>query len=263
MLKFCSLYSGSSGNSLFIESNESKILIDCGVSCKKLSEALISLNTSIEDIDAIFITHEHSDHIKGLKIISDKYNIPIYANKDTLLEIKKTFKGAINENIFNEFKNNNDFNFKDLNIHPFDIPHDAVNPCGFSIDNGKKKLSIATDCGHVNDVIMNNLENSSFILLESNYDPSILQVSKYPYRLKERIKGPLGHLSNSTAAQTISYLVGKDLKEVMLGHLSKENNFPELAYQTVTDTLIDNNIDTSKIKISVASRDYPGRIIKI
>lgn len=262
MLNFCSLYSGSSGNCLFVSSNNTKILVDCGTSCKKICEGLQSINCSIENIDAILVTHEHSDHIQSLGMVSKKYGIPVYANLETwnAMEVQKQKISPENIRIF---KNDEDFILNDLKIHPFSTPHDAANPCGFNITSGKKQLSIATDLGHIDSTIIKELEGSSFILLESNYDPEVLKVSRYPFSLKERIAGPSGHLSNETAGKTIAYLMSKNLKEVMLGHLSKENNFPELAYQSVTEELINNNVDLNSIKLSVASRDYPGKIINI
>lgn len=262
MLKFCSLYSGSSGNCLYVSSNNTKILIDCGTSCKKICEGLASINSSIEDIDAILVTHEHSDHVQGLGLVSSKFNIPIYANQETWNAMGKQ-KEKIDEKNINFFINDNDFLLNELTIHPFSTPHDAANPCGFNIHNGKRKLSIATDLGHMDDSIFNQLKNSSFILLESNYEPEMLNASRYPFHLKQRIKGPYGHLSNETAGKTIAALMKKDLKQVMLGHLSKENNVPELAYQTVAEELMKSNSDINTIRLSVASRNTPGKIIEI
>ena len=215
MLKFCSLYSGSSGNSLFVESNNTKILIDCGTSAKKVITALESLDIDINDIDAILVTHEHSDHIQGLGTISKKYNIPVFSNFETwnAMPIQREKIDSKNRNFF---INNTEFQIGNLQIFPFSTPHDAANPCGFSIVNGDKKLSIATDLGHMEQTIFENLKGSSFILLESNYDPEVLKMSPYPYALKRRISGPHGHLSNNDAGQTISALMYKDLKEVML-----------------------------------------------
>ncbi len=262
MLKFCSLYSGSSGNCLYVSSKNTRILIDCGTSCKKICEGLASIDSSIEDIDAILVTHEHSDHVQSLGMISKKFNIPVYANLETWNAMQNQKEKISKENI-KFFKNNEDFFLNDLTIHPFTTPHDAANPCGFNIHNGKRKLSIATDLGHVDDKLIKELENSSFLLLESNYEPEILKISNYPFLLKQRIAGPNGHLSNQTAGKTISMLMKNGLKEVVLGHLSKENNFPELAYKTVAEELINNNADINTIKISVASRDIPGKIINI
>lgn len=262
MLKFCSLYSGSSGNCLFVSTNNTKILIDCGTSCKKICDGLASINSSIEDIDAILVTHEHSDHVQSLGMISKKFDIPVYANLETWNAMEKQ-KEKISQDNINLFENDKDFLLNDLTIHPFSTPHDAANPCGFNIHNGKRKLSIATDLGHIDNDIFKQLEYSSFVLLESNYDPEILKVSKYPFPLKKRIAGPNGHLSNETAGKTISALMKKDLKEVMLGHLSKENNFPELAYQTVAEQLMANNADINTIKLGVANRNEPGKIINV
>jgi len=262
MLKFCSLYSGSSGNCLFVQSKNTKILVDCGTSLKKVCEGLASINSSIEEIDAILVTHEHSDHVKSLSLVSHKFDIPVFANLETWNAIPDYTTKIASHNI-NIFKNDRDFKLNELTIHPFSTPHEAANSCGFNIHDGKKKLSIATDLGHINKKILKQLERSSFILLESNYEPEILKVSKYPFYLKRRIAGPNGHLSNTEASQTISSLMDKDLKEVMLGHLSKENNIPELAYQTVVNELIENNTDIKSLKLSVASRYFPSKIINI
>lgn len=262
MLKFCSLYSGSSGNCLYVSSKNTKILVDCGTSCKKICEGLASINSSIEDIDAILVTHEHSDHVQGLGLVSKKFNIPVYANLETWNAMEKQ-KEKIDERNINVFVNDSDFSLNELTIHPFSTPHDAANPCGFNIHNGKRKLSIATDLGHMDDDIFKELIHSSFVLLESNYEPEMLNASRYPFHLKQRIKGPYGHLSNETAGKTIAALMKKDLKQVMLGHLSKENNVPELAYQTVVEQLMRNNSDINTINLSVANRNAPGKIIEV
>lgn len=253
MFKFCSLYSGSTGNSLFIETNDTKILVDTGESCKKITEALSNIDVSMDSINAIIVTHEHIDHVKGLGTISKKFNIPVYANSETW-DAMPLQKDKIDEINIRTFNLNESFEIRDLKINPFSIPHDAANPCGFNIYYNDNKISIATDLGHINSEILHNLENSSFILLESNYDPNILKCSPYPYHLKQRISGPNGHLSNDIAGKTISHLINTGLKQVMLGHLSKENNFPELAYKTVVETLLENNYDESSIRLSVAKR---------
>lgn len=262
MLNFCSLYSGSSGNCLFVETQSTKILVDCGTSGKKVCEGLSAIGKDITDIDAILVTHEHSDHVQSLGLISKKYDIPVYANFETW-QAMQTQAQKINTSNQKTFENDNDFEVGNLLIHPFSTPHDAANPCGFNIYSGKKKLSIATDLGHMDNIILENLKGSSFILLEANYDPEILRVSKYPYILKQRIAGPNGHLSNSTAGKTIGHLIPNDLQTVMLGHLSKENNFPELAYQTVVEELMTQNIDTNEISLSVAKRNEPSQIIEL
>ena len=257
MLKFCSLYSGSSGNSLYIENNNTKILIDAGVSGKKIVDALASLNVDINDIQAILVTHEHSDHALSLPVLSKKYNIPIYANEKTW-SVLPTDK-IKNHKIFNI---NEPFLIGDLKIEPFPIPHDAICPCGFNIYSSNQKISIATDIGHITPEIVETLKKSSFLLLEANYEPEMLHSSSYPYHLKKRILSDIGHLSNEMAGKLITELSNHGLKHVMLGHLSKENNFPELAYQTVLNELNSKNIDLTNLEISVANRNEPSQLLK-
>ena len=261
MLNFCSLYSGSSGNSLFVETQNTKILIDAGVSCKKIETALNDININPSSLDGILVTHEHIDHVQALGTLSKKYDLPVFVNQETLDAMPKQ-RDKISDKNIKLFKVNDNFEIGDLKIHSFSIPHDAANPCGFSLYKDDKKISIATDIGHMTNSILKNLEESLFVLLEANYDPEILRCTSYPFSLKSRIAGPTGHLSNEIAGKTISYLLQSGLKNAMLGHLSKESNFPELAYQTVVDELISNN-NENKLSLSVASRDNHSKIIEV
>ena len=190
MLKFCSLYSGSSGNSSLIQSENINILIDAGVSGKKIVDALASINVGIENISAILITHEHIDHTQSIATLSKKYNIPVYANKKTW-EAMKDKKTKISESNIMYFNNNKSFTLEHLTILPFDIPHDAADPCGFSISDDESKVSIATDIGHMTNSILDNIKNSNFLLLEANYEPDVLKCSSYPFHLKQRIASPI------------------------------------------------------------------------
>ena len=250
------------GNCLYVESENTKLLIDAGVSLKKIEKGLETLNISPSSLDGILVTHEHSDHIQSLGNLSKKFNLPVYANSETFDNMSKQTDKISAENI-KKFKVAEKFEIKDLEINPFSIPHDAANPCGFNISNNSDKISIATDIGHMTNDILKQLEDSKFILLESNYDTEVLKYSKYPYLLKQRIAGPNGHLSNEVASKVINYLLQGNLKTAMLGHLSKESNFPELAYQTVVDELISSGTDVSKLNLSVASRDKVGKVIHI
>ena len=259
MFKYTNLYSGSSGNCSYIESDNSKILVDCGVSCKKASEALESIGVDFNDIDAILLTHEHSDHVKGLQVTCKKFNIPIYANDGTFRGIKQNIPDE-NKRLF---KSNQKFDLGDLTIYPFSIPHDAADPCGFNIYHDNKKISIATDIGHINNHIIDCLQGSSFLLLEANYEPEMLKCSKYPYILKKRILGPNGHLSNYDAGLALSSLVKSGISNIMLGHLSLENNFPELAYKTVVESLVENNANIDSLSLNVALRTEPNKIVNI
>lgn len=260
MFNFCSLYSGSSGNSLFVESENTKLLVDAGVSSKKIEEALANLEIDPTSIDGILITHEHSDHVQGLGTFAKKFNLPVFVNEKTLDAMPKQ-KEKISEKNIKLFNINEKFEIGDLKVKPFSIPHDAANPCGFNIFKDDKKISIATDIGHMTNGILKNLEDSIFIMLESNYDPEVLKYSKYPYQLKTRIAGPDGHLSNELAGKIISYLLNSGLKQAVLGHLSKQSNFPELAYKTVIDEIMCTKYDENSLKLSVASRDIPGNKI--
>lgn len=263
MFNFCSLYSGSTGNCLLVQTNETNLLIDAGVSQTKISNALASFNMDLENIDAILVTHEHSDHVANVGSISKKYNIPVYCNEETLKAMPNQ-KSKISENNQKIFVNGKNFKINNLEISPFSIPHDAADPCGFNIFYDNKKITIATDIGHMNNDLISKLKDSAFILLEANYDPDILKYSRYPFQLKQRILGSKGHLSNETAGKTISELFLKNkFKKAMLGHLSKENNFPELALKTVYDELETKNITSKDIAIEVASRSCPSKLIKI
>lgn len=262
MLKFCSLYSGSTGNSLFIENNDTKILVDAGVSGKKIVDALDTINVSPKEIDAILVTHEHSDHIQSVGTLSKKYDIPVYANKKTWSKMDNDFKKIDNKNIF-IFNSSQDFVIGNLTIHPFKTPHDAIESCGFNINDGDTKISIATDLGHTTEEIEASLLGSKFILLEANYEPEVLRICSYPSILKQRIAGPNGHLSNNMAGQTISHLIESGLSKAMLGHLSKESNFPEMAYETVLTELENKKFRRGTIDLSVASRFEPSKLIEI
>ena len=262
MFKFCSLYSGSSGNSFFIQTSNTKILVDAGESAKKINAALSSIDIDVNDLDAIIVTHEHLDHVRGLGTLSKKHNIPIYANIKTW-EAMPEQSAKISINNKKTFNSNDFFEIGDLKIRPFQIPHDAADPCGFNFFNGNEKISIATDIGHMTSDIIHKLEDSSFILLESNYDINVLKCSSYPYLLKKRIAGPNGHLPNNEAGKTISYLIKSGLNKVMLGHLSKESNFPELAYKTVMEELISSKQADNNISISVASRHKPSPLLDL
>ena len=247
-MKFCSLYSGSTGNSLFVQGNETKILVDAGVSAKKITEALTSINVDIKEINAIIVTHEHIDHIRSIGTLSKKYNIPIYANLGTWngIDNEKTVTKIEDKNYF---KIGEEFEIGDLKIKPFSTSHDAMDSCGFSIENDGKKISIATDLGEMTKEVMDGIRKSKFMLLESNYEPELLKFCSYPYAIKSRIAGNKGHLSNSDAGKTISKLIEYGLEKAILGHLSKESNFPELAYKSVVNELMQSGIKEKEIEL--------------
>ncbi len=189
MFNFCSLYSGSSGNSLFVQTDETKLLIDAGVSSKKIESALLSLAIDPSSLDGILVTHEHTDHVQGLGTFSKKFDLPVFVNQETLDAMPKQ-RDKIDTNHIKIFKVFDHFSIGDIAIKPFSIPHDAANPCGFNLWHEDKKISIATDIGHMTNDILKHLEESLFVMLEANYDPEVLRCSSYPFPLKSRIAGP-------------------------------------------------------------------------
>lgn len=225
--------------------------------------ALDSLDIDPFSIDAIFITHEHIDHVQGLHVFSNKYNTKIYIDKQTFNALKVPMKEKINLDNVIFLDIGKDLIFNDLTLHPFPISHDAANPCAYNIMDGKNKISVATDLGHINDEIITKLSSSSFILLESNYDPEVLKACPYPFSLKRRISGDSGHISNELAGETISKLIPTGLKSVMLGHLSKDSNIPELAYETVLSQINQSPHFTDDFDLSVANRDTYSKLIEI
>lgn len=249
-MDFCSLVSGSSGNCQFIQNDNTKILVDAGLSGKKIQEGLSSIDINPSDIDGILITHEHSDHIKGAGILSRRFDIPIYANEGTWEGMEKSIGNISDKNIF--IIGNNDFEIGSLGINPFKIHHDCNDPLGFSIFSRNKKASILTDTGIVDENIMNAIRGSDILMVESNHDVDMLKVGSYPFYLKKRVLGKWGHLSNEDAGKIITETITKEDAIVILGHLSLENNFPELALETVRSILDKEKLES--LKLNIASR---------
>ncbi len=218
-LNFLPLASSSKGNCTYIASNSTKILIDCGISGKKTTELLNNHNIDISEINAIFITHEHTDHIKGVGILSRKYKIPIYATSktwETMIDSQKL--GKIDTRLVNYVYKEENCILNDMVINPFSISHDAVDPVGYNVYVGDKKVSICTDLGIVTDTVKEKLSNSNIILLESNHDVDMVNNGNYPYLLKKRILGKEGHLSNVSCAELLLSLKNDNLNHVFLGH---------------------------------------------
>ncbi len=263
--ELCTIASGSSGNCIYIGTDKHKILVDAGISGKRITAGLEQIGVQPDEIQGVFITHEHSDHIKGAGIISRKYNWPIYATKatwDVMLEENKI--GKILPHNIKIVDSGKGMNFSGLEIMPYSIYHDAADPVGYTFSYEKKKMSIATDLGHVDQKIINALKDSHLILLESNHDVGMLQAGGYPYYLKQRILGENGHLSNELAAKALLGVYNENLEHAILGHLSRENNFPDLAYITTKNELQNNGIEIGKdIKVSVANRDIVSEIYKV
>src|SRR6056297_1149485 len=259
-LKFCSLFSGSEGNSQYIEFKSTKILVDSGMSGVKIQRQLNNIDVNPNEIQAIFITHEHIDHIKGAGVLSRRFDIPIYANERTW-EAMLPKIGKMEDKNIKTFETNKEFAFNDLSLNSFNVHHDAVEPVGFTITNSKKKICLLTDTGVVDENIKYKLEDFDLLLLETNHDVEMLKVGSYPFSLKKRILSKFGHLSNETAGYFLTSLL-KDRQEiVLLGHLSAENNFPELAEKTVNNILEEKGIIPGKnVQIEMTHRDKAGKI---
>lgn len=259
---FSSLYSGSSGNSMFISSGSARVLIDAGLPGKNIENALKEIGENPAELNGIFVTHEHSDHVKGVGVLSRKYNVPIYANEPTWIAMQKII-GNIKENNIKIISESH-VTIKDLDILSFEIPHDAVAPQGYAVYHGNKKVCVATDLGHYSDKVRKNIEDADVVLLESNHDVEMLKFGPYPYPLKRRVLSEVGHLSNEDCGKAIADMIdGTKRKRVILGHLSETNNYPELAYQTVVTILRERNIDLNKdIGLTVARRDMPSNYVE-
>ena len=263
MLKYCSIGSGSSGNCHYIGYKDTNILVDAGLSGKRITTGLNDINVDMENIKGIFITHEHSDHIKGAGIMSRKYNIPIFANVKTWCAMKDKL-GDIKDSNMKVFENDRSYSLGDLIIRPFSISHDASDAVGYNFYADNEKMSIATDIGIITDNIRRHLYKSKLVVLESNYDPSMLMMGSYPYALKKRVMSDTGHLSNEDAAKFCIDLVKEGTERILLAHLSKENNFPELAYETSKSILAQNDIIIGQdIKLDVLLREEVSDIYKV
>lgn len=230
MARFCSLFSSSSGNCTYIGSSGGGILIDAGVSAKQISLGLNGIGVGESEINAIFVTHEHSDHVKGLRVFASKYNIPVYATAGTLNELEKM--GVLNGK-FPTAVIEGEIECGGQLIKPFATSHDVAQSCGFSVTTGDdRQLSVATDTGIVTDEMRDALTGSDLVLIESNHDIGMLRNGNYPYLLKRRILSDTGHLSNLACGDFVTELIKSGTTRFVLGHLSKENNIPSLAYQT-------------------------------
>lgn len=265
-MRFCSISSGSSGNCIYVGSDCTHILIDAGISGKRVEEGLKNLELSPRDIDGIFVTHEHSDHTKGLGVLARKYQIPIYGTKGTLEGISKTIGlGDIDKSLFNPINPGRKINIKDMYLDPIHISHDANDPVAYRVFYENRKISVITDLGTFSDYTIECIKNSDILLAEANHDIRMLQVGPYPYYLKQRILSDRGHLSNENAGRMIAGVLHDNIKHIYLGHLSKENNIPELAYETVRLEIeaADNKYHGNDFPLHVAKRDFPTDAVEI
>ncbi len=263
-MKFCSIASGSSGNCIYAGSSATSLLVDAGISGKRIEAGLRGIEQTTEDIDGILVTHEHSDHIKGLGVLARRYGIPIYATAGTIAAIRESGSvGKIPEGLLRTVRADIPFEIGDLSVMPFRVSHDAAEPVGYRIAHEGKSCAVATDMGCYDDYIVERLQGLDVLLLEANHDVRMLEAGRYPYYLKRRILGEKGHLSNETSGQLLGRLLHDSVREIFLGHLSQENNYEALAYETVCDevTFGDNPYRSKDFNISIAHRDVPGEAV--
>lgn len=261
-MEFCSFSSGSSGNSYLIRSRDTVLLVDCGISGKKIFEGLGSLGLEPEDINGILITHEHSDHVKSLRIVAKKSCALAYSNIATW----KFISELVPEERQMIFSNGEKFAIGDIEVKPFSTSHDAADSVGFSFKSDDRKISIVTDTGYVSEDIYEEIEDADLIALEANHDPDVLQMCRYPYHVKRRILSDEGHLSNEAAAKCICRLMeASDRKRhIILSHLSRENNTPEMARITVRNILENDGILIGgKLQLDVVTRDKRSPVFQV
>ena len=253
--KFCSLSSGSSGNCQYIEAGNTRILIDAGFSGKRIETLLSSIDVCPKTLDAVFVTHEHIDHSSGIGVLSRRYGIPIYANENTWIGMTPIIK-AIKEENTKVFSTDNPIEVKDLTVHPFLVSHDAREPVGYLVYYKNIKISIITDTGWVNEEMKNKIKNSQLYFMESNHDVKMLREGSYPWSLKQRIMSNKGHLSNHDAGEILGEVLSGNNEIVLLGHLSQDNNIPQLAYDTVRESVYEQGLDADNyIRLGMSFRD--------
>lgn len=262
-MKICSLSSGSSGNCLLVENKKTKLLVDAGLSGKKITSKLEEIEVDIKEIDALLVTHEHIDHIQGVGVLSRKHDLPIWANEGTwqamdgsLGKIKEENKRVLEEEKIEEIG--------DLQVEAFSISHDAASPVGYCFYEKERKATVLTDSGYIDSKMERIMNNSDLLVLESNHDVEMLKTGPYPYYLKRRIMGQQGHLSNEQAGGALQKVIGGKNQQILLAHLSKENNFPQLAFLTVKNILASQGIDIERdVRLELAHQDSPSKVLAV
>ncbi len=257
-MELCSIASGSSGNCIYMGTDHTHLLVDAGISGKKVEKGLNHMGLKPEEIQGLLITHEHLDHIAGVGVLARRYHYPIYATSGTILAMQDSGKlGKVDQDLFHPIKAQSSFTIGDLTIEPHNISHDAKEPVCYSFRQGDKSAAIVTDLGIYNDQLVDSLQGMDCLFLEANHDIRMLQVGPYPYYLKQRILGERGHLSNEASGQFLDKLLHDQTKAIMLGHLSKDNNYPDLAYETVRLEVTESNSQYTgdDFPIYIAPRD--------
>ena len=263
----CPLFSGSSGNATYVASGSTRILVDCGVSCRAIENELKKLDVAFSSISAILVTHAHCDHIKGLEVASKRFRVPIYASEGTwnvlLGEYRVTSVKKENIRTFRSVGEKKPLDLGDVQARFFPTPHDAKDSVGYVLDDGKSKFGFATDLGRITAGVRQQLLGCDVVLLEANYDQEMLDNGPYPYPLKERIRGAYGHLSNDDSGKFAAELVQSGVKTLYLGHLSEHNNTVELAYRTVCNEILGEGVNPkSDCEIYMTRRREASRALE-
>ncbi len=253
---FCTLASGSSGNGHLLVSGGETLLIDAGFSGKQIQQRMTDIDVDPATLTGILVSHEHSDHIQGAGILSRRFDLPIYANEATWIAMEHKL-GKVAARHQRLFESTKPFAIGSIGVTPYHLSHDAAEPVGFVLETEGRKICIATDLGCIPQGFYTLMENADLVIMESNHDVDMLQVGKYPYPLKRRILSDLGHLSNETAANAIVEMVRRNVQSVLLAHLSRENNFPQLALSTVTGVLADNGMTPERdLTLNLSVREH-------
>ena len=258
---FCPLYSGSSGNALFVQYGSTRLLIDAGKPGKAVEEALKAIGVPPESLSGVLITHEHSDHIAGAGVLARRFRLPLYATAETWKAMEEKI-GKVPPEQRHEFYAGQEFWLGDIGVSPFSIPHDAADPVGYRLWGGSVSINTATDLGHFSQDVFDHIRGSDLVLLESNHDPDMLRANPhYTAALKKRILGDHGHLSNEACAGALLRLITGGTGNVILGHLSGENNTPTLARKVSVGALEREGIRPEEdVRVSVALRDEIGSV---
>jgi phosphoribosyl 1,2-cyclic phosphodiesterase len=251
-LAVCTLASGSKGNATYMSDGETAILVDAGLSGVEIQRRLTSRNLSPEDIDAIIVTHEHSDHTRGVGILSRRFKLPVYINPKT----RKVCPGLGKLYDTRPFECGTTFQINNITVHPFAISHDAEDPAGFTIGQNGVTVGIATDLGIATSMVRQHLKRCALLILEANHDPTMLETGPYPWPLKQRIRGRTGHLSNPDSKTLLQELQHDNLQHVILGHLSETNNTPQKAFEEVSRA-----ITRCNARMTVADQYSSGPVI--
>lgn len=254
---FCPLASGSKGNAIFVGTKRTRILIDAGISTRVIEDRLLEIGVEAETIQAILITHEHVDHIKGLSVFCERYNIPVLANAETAKGIYTVLSARPR---FKIFTTGESFQFGDLEIEPFSVPHDTLDPVAFVIRMMGCKIGFCADLGHVTSLIRKSLEKCDYLYLEANHEPSMVHACSRPQIYKQRVLGKQGHLSNSDSAALLSAVWHEGLKHVHLAHLSSECNAEELALRVVQELLASKS---QTVPLSIAYQEKRSKEIAL